>query len=154
MKKDIFLILNCRKRLLSRESLNIPLWFILLLKLKLKKSNHLFEDIGITLAGITTVPFAVQNIFRSKWMPATEEIFASLFIGNNFSRIDVYKKENLVMTRGIKTGSTSTMVEAIVSRVLEKTGNVRLSHDEAKEILASLASDPEKIREKKTVLRF
>ena len=69
----------------------------------------IFDDMGINLAGITIVPFAMQNIFRSKWMPATEEIFASLFIGNNFSRIDVYNKENLVMTRGIKTGSSNSM---------------------------------------------
>ena len=87
---------------------------------------------GITLAGVTTVPFSVQNIFRSKWMPATEEIFASLFIGNNFSRIDVYNKENLVMTRGIKTFSGNSMIEAIVASVFEKTGNIRLKYDEAK----------------------
>ena len=78
-------------------------------KAEIEKVKTLFSDMGITLAGITTVPFAVQNIFRSKWMPASEEIFASLFIGNNFSRIDVYNKENLVMTRGIKTGSSNSM---------------------------------------------
>ena len=89
----------------------------------IKKIRTLFSDIGITLAGITTVPFAIQNIFRSKWMSATEGIFANLYIGNDFSRIDVYKKENLVMSRGFKTGSSNSMLEAIADAYLEKTGN-------------------------------
>lgn len=117
-------------------------------KTEIEKIKSLFFDMGITLSGITTFPFAIQNIFRSKWMPATEEIFASLFIGNNFSRIDVYNKDNLVMTRGVKTGSGNSMVEAIVTSVLDKTGNVRLTQDEAKKILLSLSSDSEKLSNK------
>lgn len=103
------------------------------------------EDIGINLAGITIVPFAMQNIFRSKWIPSSEETFASLFIGEKYSRIDVYNKENLVMTRGIKTGSTSSMAEAIVSCVREKTGLSKIDQHEAKNILCSMSSEPEKL---------
>ena len=71
-------------------------------KTSIEEVKTLFSNMGITLAGITTSPFAIQNIFRSKWMSASEEIFASLFIGKDYSRIDVYKKENLVMSRGFK----------------------------------------------------
>ncbi|PKN53129.1 MAG: hypothetical protein CVU55_02650 [Deltaproteobacteria bacterium HGW-Deltaproteobacteria-13] len=117
-------------------------------KAEIEKIKALFSDMGITLAGITTFPFAIQNVFRSKWMPVTEEIFASLFIGSNFSRIDVYHKDNLVMTRGIKTGSGNSMAEAIVTSVLEKTGKVRLKQDEAKKILFSLGSDSQKLSDK------
>jgi hypothetical protein len=116
-------------------------------KAEIEKINILFSDMGIPLAGITTVPFAIQNIFRSKWIPVTEEIFASLFIGKDFSRIDVYKKENLVMSRGIKTGSSNSMLEAITDSVLEKTGNLKLKNDEAKKILLSLSPDSEKLRD-------
>ena len=116
-------------------------------KTSIEEIKTLFSDMGITLAGITTVPFAIQNIFRSKWIPATEEIFASLFIGNNFSRIDLYKKENLVMSRGFKTGSSKSMLEAITASVLEKTGNLKLKNDEAKKILLSLSPDSEKLRD-------
>jgi hypothetical protein len=114
-------------------------------KTSIEEIKTLFSDIGITLAGITTVPFAVQNIFRSKWMPTGEGIFASLFIGSNFSRIDFYKKENLIMSRGIKTGSINSMLEAITSSVFEKTGNLILKNDEAKKILLSLNPDSEKL---------
>jgi len=123
-------------------------------KAEVERIKAFFSDVGITLAGITIIPFAIQNIFRSKWMPVTEDVFASLFIGNNFSRIDVYKRENLVMTRGIKTGSISSMAEAIVSSVQEKTGHVRLTHDEAKEILASLVYDSKKNKDVKAPLEL
>jgi Tfp pilus assembly PilM family ATPase len=115
-------------------------------KTSIEERKTLFSEIGITLAGITTVPFAIQNIFRSKWMPTSEGIFASLFIGSNFSRIDFYKKENLVMSRGIKTGSINSMLEAITASVLEKTGNLKLKNDEAKKILLSLGPDSEKLK--------
>jgi Tfp pilus assembly PilM family ATPase len=115
-------------------------------KAEIEKIKTLFSDIGITLTGITIVPFAIQNIFRSKWVPATKEVFVSLFIGTDFSRIDVYNKENLVMTRSIKTGNSS-MVEAIVESVLEKTGNVRLKNEEANKVLYSLSPDSEKLRD-------
>ncbi|HEX7415873.1 MAG TPA: pilus assembly protein PilM [Smithellaceae bacterium] len=115
-------------------------------KVEIEKVKTLFSDMGITLAGISIAPFAIQNIFRSKWMSADEETFASLFIGNDFSRIDIYRKENLVMTRGIKTG-TNSMMDAITDSVLEKTGNLKLEKDEVKKILFSLGPDSEKLRD-------
>ena len=136
-----------RKEIVEQGSSKYSVMVYTTSKAEIEKIKSLFSDMGITLAGVTTVPFSVQNIFRSKWMPATEEIFASLFIGNNFSRIDVYNKENLVMTRGIKTGSGNSMIEAIVASVFEKTGNIRLKYDEAKKILFSLAPDSEKLKD-------
>jgi hypothetical protein len=115
-------------------------------KAEVERIKSLADDIGITLAGITIVPFAMQNIFRSKWIRSNEEIFASLFIGDKYSRIDVYNKENLVMTRGIKTGSSSSMADAIVSRMREKTGVLKLDQSEAKKILGSIGSDSERLR--------
>jgi len=116
-------------------------------KAEIERIRTLFSDMEIALAGITTAPFAIQNIFRSKWMPVTEEVFASLYIGSNFSRIDVYNRDNLVMTRGIKTGSGNSMMEAIISSVYEKTGNLKLKHDEARKILLSLSPDSEKLKD-------
>lgn len=115
-------------------------------KAEIERIRTLFSDIEIPLDGITTAPFAIQNIFRSKWLPSSEEVFASLFIGSNYSRIDVYNKDSLVMTRGIKTGSSNSMIEAIIASVLERTGRLRLKHEEAQKILFSLSPDTEKLK--------
>jgi len=120
--------------------------FYTALKTEVEKIKSYFSEMGITLAGVTIVPFAIQNIFRSKWIVSGDEIFSILFIGENYSRIDVYNKENLIMTRGIKTGSGSSMVEAIISSVLEKTGTLRLDYEEAKKILLSIGSESEKLQ--------
>lgn len=113
-------------------------------KVEIERAKTLFSNIGVPLTGITIAPFAIQNIFRSKWMPPSEGTFASLFIGSDFCRIDIYSKDNLVMTRGIKTG-TNSMMEAIADSVLEKTPHLKLEKGETKKILFSLSPDSEKL---------
>jgi Tfp pilus assembly PilM family ATPase len=121
-------------------------------KVEVDKVKIFFTEMGITLAGITIVPFAIQNMFRTKWMKVSEETFASLFIGNDFSRIDIYNKENLVMTRGIKTG-ISSMTEEIAEAIVEKTGNANVDKEDARKILFSLV-DPDTVKLKRTDIGF
>lgn len=109
---------------------------------EIEKTKALFSNIGISLNGITIAPFAVQNIYRMKWLPV-EGTTATLFIGNEFSRINIYNKDNLVMTRRIKTG-ISSMMEAITDLFLSKKGSLTLGKEDAKKILFSLGSDSEK----------
>jgi Tfp pilus assembly PilM family ATPase len=113
---------------------------------EVEKVRTLFSNIGITLAGITITPFAIQNIIRKGWMPSGEGAMATLFIGNDFSRIDIFNRENLVMTRGIKTGITS-MMEAIAETLSESNRGLRLGKEEAKKILFSINTDSEKLHE-------
>ncbi|MGV8059422.1 MAG: pilus assembly protein PilM [Smithellaceae bacterium] len=113
-------------------------------KAEIEKCKALFSNIGISLAGITIAPFAIQNIFRTKWLLAGEGTTATLFIGHEFSRISIYDKDNLLMTRGIKTGASS-MMEAIAESFLEKKGALRLEKEDVKKILFSLGSDSEKL---------
>ena len=115
-------------------------------KAEIEKSKALFSNIGISLSGITIAPFAIQNIFRTKWLLAGGGIAATLFIGNEFSQINIYSKDNLVMTRGINTGASS-MMEAITESFLEKKGALILEKGAAKKILLSLGSDSEKLRQ-------
>jgi Tfp pilus assembly PilM family ATPase len=113
-------------------------------KAEIEEVKNLFSSIGVTLAGVTIAPFAIQNIFRTHWVQSGESTSASLFIGNEYSHIDIYSRDNLVITRGIKTG-TSSMIEAISESILEKTGNIRLTKEEAQKILYSLSPDSEKL---------
>jgi len=109
----------------------------------------LFNQIGLPLTGISITPFAVQNIFKTGWIaPAVEGTVASLFIGNNFCRIDIYTQENLIMTRGIKAG-VSSMVESLTERLMEtrressaKDRKLSLiTVEQARKVLFSLSPD-------------
>lgn len=71
-----------------------------------------FQTIGYPLQGITIVPFAIQNLFRYRIITYYEEDTCCLFIGRDWSRIAIFNKQNLVLSRGIKAGMHS-MVEAI-----------------------------------------
>ena len=110
---------------------------------EVKKVRELFLSIGVHLAGITIAPFAIQNIFRTKWMTIRENTFASLYIGNDFSRIDIFNKNNLVMTRGIKTG-ISSMMEAVDESISEIPSGRKIDKKRVEKILNDLSLDPGK----------
>ncbi len=112
---------------------------------EVERIKALFSSAGINLTGITAAPFAIQNIFRTKWIHAGESTFASLFIGNDFSRIDVYKNQNLVMTRGIKTG-ISSMMDVIDESISETSPEDRPRKEEIKKLLNNLLYHPEKTK--------
>jgi len=81
-------------------------------KREVEEVETLFNDIGFPLTGLTAAPLALQNLFRADWMPLPDRT-ATLYIGDDSSRIDVFSAGNLVMTRDIRAG-TNSMAEALL----------------------------------------
>ncbi|MFC1859172.1 hypothetical protein ACFL9U_14275, partial [Thermodesulfobacteriota bacterium] len=71
-----------------------------------------FSKSGYPLAGITIIPFVLQNLWRSDWIESEGKNTCSLYIGRDWSRIDIFSNKNLVVSRGIKAGMMS-MIESI-----------------------------------------
>jgi type IV pilus assembly protein PilM len=133
-----------------------PKWLVtvyMLPKQDVEKLRRIFSQAGLHLSGMTTTPFALQNIFQTGLVPTPDETFASLFIGNNFSRIDIYKNAKLVLTRGIKAGAGS-MVESLMEEFNEKksgppdsTGKAGLiDAEQARKVLFSISPDSEPLK--------
>jgi len=110
---------------------------------EVEKTKAMFSSMGINLSGITIAPFAFQNIFRTKWINVTETTFASLFIGNDFSRIDIFSKNNLVMTRAIKTG-ISSLEEALNEALAGILPKREVDNERIQKILADISADADK----------
>ncbi len=89
------------------------------LRSEVEEIKRFFSQCGWPLAGVTIIPFAIQNLLRTKWLKADADTIASLFVGNDFSRIDIYSRGNLVLTRGIKAG-TRSLVESFIEGYNEK----------------------------------
>ena len=79
---------------------------------EVEEMETFFNDIGFSLTGLTAAPFALQNLFRADWIPHPDQM-ATLYMGDDSSRIDVFSKGNLVMTRGIRAGINS-MADALL----------------------------------------
>lgn len=81
-----------------------------------KEVKELFSRSGLTLAGITAGAFAVQNLFRTNWVP-TDGIstYANLYLSDAYSRIAIFFEGNLMLTREIKTGVDSLIISLIES---------------------------------------
>lgn len=83
------------------------------LRREVEDAKRLFSQAGWPLTGVTIIPFAIQNLLRTEWLKPEVDTVATLFVGNDYSRIDIYARGNLVMTRGIKTG-TGSLVESFI----------------------------------------
>ena len=137
--KDSFLDYEVRGQISDsgNEKLDVMCYFSPLATIEV--TRKLFSKIGVPLAGVSVVPFAVQNIFLNNVMPLPDKQTACLFIGYNYSRIDLYTDRKLTMTRDIKTGINS-IIETLMEELNSLTGDGgERTRDEAKQILFSFA---------------
>ncbi len=103
------------KRSAEDSANKIPVTACLVAKAKVKEVQKLFVKCGFPLVGISIEPLAVQNLLRCDWLP-DDAITCNLHIGDEKSRIDLYRHGSLVLTREINTGVDS-MIEALVDRM-------------------------------------
>lgn len=83
---------------------------------EIKDLKDLFSKAGFPLTGISIVPFAFQSLLRTGRIKTAESHISSLYIGRNWSRIDIFSEGSLVLSRGIKAG-VKTMLEALRTEI-------------------------------------
>ncbi|MGD9302140.1 MAG: pilus assembly protein PilM [Desulfobacterales bacterium] len=83
---------------------------------EIKELKDQFSKAGYPLKGISIVPFAFQAILRSGRIDVEETNVSSLYIGRDWSRIDIFSEGNLTLSRGIKAG-VKTMIEALRTEI-------------------------------------
>ncbi len=71
-----------------------------------------FTRAGYTLDGVSTYPFLMQNLLRTRWKILSQGHLCALYIGRNWSRIDIFNNGTLMLSRGIRAGMSS-MIEEI-----------------------------------------
>lgn len=83
---------------------------------ELNDIKSVFQNAGHPLTGITVTSFAFQNLFHTGFSGEGSQNIATLFIGADWSRIDIFSNGNLILSRDIKTG-TRSMDEVFVEQV-------------------------------------
>jgi len=114
-------------------------------KSEIREIEDLFSGIGFPLTGITATPFALQNLFKANLVTPDSQTFAMLYIGSDSSRIDIFSKESLVMTRAIKAGVNS-MAESLMEEYAAVSGeesgsgqaSIPMSLADAKSLISGL----------------
>ncbi|HPQ42868.1 MAG TPA: pilus assembly protein PilM [Syntrophales bacterium] len=110
-------------------------------KREVEEMENLFNSIGFPLTGLTVAPFALQNLFRTDWMPFPGQTVAALYIGDSSSRIDIFSGGNLEMTRGIRAGINS-MAESLMEEYAASGRTSEPIHvEDARDLLFGLSSD-------------
>jgi type IV pilus assembly protein PilM len=106
--------------------------------------QSLFIRAGFPLTGISIVPFASQTLLRFGRVQTHGVAVSSLYIGRDWSRIDIFADANLALSRGIKAG-IRTMVEALQHEIEQNWFELTLAK--------SPTSDQNRIRAIKTRLK-
>ena len=83
---------------------------------EIQELKDTFSKAGYPLKGISIVPFAFQSILRAGLIETDEPNVSSLYIGRDWSRIDIFSEGNLMLSRGIKAG-VKTMIEALRTEI-------------------------------------
>jgi Tfp pilus assembly PilM family ATPase len=92
--------------------------------IEVQSLRRLFVRSGFVMEGISIVPFAVQNFYRTGWTDIGEQNVCNLFIGRDWSRITIYSNNNLVLAREIKAG-----IRGIIESVRESVAEPGLESD-------------------------
>jgi len=82
-------------------------------KNEINNARELFNKAGWPLKGISIVPFAIQNLLKAGWIRSSGKNVCTVFIGRDWSRIAIFSKNILILSRDIKAGARS-MVQAIL----------------------------------------
>ena len=106
--------------------------------------RDLFVRAGFPLTGISIIPFAFQTLLRSGRVKTHGAAVSSLYIGRDWSRIDIFADDDLVLSRGIKAG-IRTMAEALQREIEQNWFELSLAK--------SPTSDQNRIRAIKMRLR-
>jgi type IV pilus assembly protein PilM len=112
---------------------------------EIRDLKDIFSRAGFPLTGISIIPFAFQSFLRAGTIETGGKHVSSLYIGRDWSRIDIFSGGNLMLSRGIKAG-VKTMIEALRAEI---EGNLfELS------IAKSPTKDTARIRAIKKQLKF
>lgn len=120
-------------------------------KQRLEEIKKVFQQIGFPLTGISTPPFAIQNLFRTEWTQIFDNTIAVLHIGYNWSAIDIFSRGSLVLTRSIKSGINS-IAETFREKIEEIKTNIGadtkelIDMEQARNILFSFDSNPDVLK--------
>ena len=108
-------------------------------KNEVNELKRLFSKIGYPLTGISIVPFALQNLFRTRWIEIDGKNICTLFIGRDWSRIAIFSGGNLVLSRDVKAGILS-MTEAIREKIDDDFAKLPLESTDVKDADRAMTS--------------
>lgn len=108
--------------------------------------TRLYNQAGVKLTGITISPIAIQTLFRTGWVQSPEITRAHLYVGRNWSRIEIFIGNDLVLSRGIKAGSNS-MIEALMDSYNLQVGHQPTPAKADSEPVISLSLDDDALAE-------
>lgn len=127
-EREFILDFEVQEEVVEKGQPKLSIMVYLTPRKQVEQLKSLFSKAGVKLAGATISPIAIQTLFRSRWVDSGARTYSHLYVGRNWSRIDIFKDNHIVLSRGIKAG-TNSMVEALMENYssLGGTGEATIS---------------------------
>ncbi|TVM17285.1 hypothetical protein DPQ33_08855 [Oceanidesulfovibrio indonesiensis] len=127
-EREFILDFEVQEEVMEKGQPKLSIMVYLTPRKQVEQLKTLFSKAGVKLAGATISPIAIQTLFRSRWVESGARTYSHLYVGRNWSRIDIFKDNHIVLSRGIKAG-TNSMVEALMENYssLGGTGEATIS---------------------------
>ena len=87
-------------------------------KQEVRQLENLFSGIDFPLTGVSIYSFALQNLLKTGMLSNAEGTLGCLYLGGDWSRVDIFSAGNLTLTRGIKAGMNS-LIDALLEGLNE-----------------------------------
>lgn len=145
--KEIILDFKVQGQLSEKGVQKISIMVYTAPKKEVEDLKVLFSESGFPLTGISTPSFAIQNLLKTKWVSPSDETIANLYIGSDLSRIDIFFKGYLILSRGIRTGTDSMIdsltevEESLMMKIGEPEESAKMDKTQATQALQSLQND-------------
>jgi len=78
---------------------------------RIQSLKKMFDRAGYPLTGITAIPFALQNYFRTRLVQPNAPYFAVTHISQETSDIYCFSKTGLILARSLRTGALNLIEE-------------------------------------------
>lgn len=101
---------------------------------------RVFAEAGLTLAGITAIPGALQNVLRASSAYLTEDLTATIHVDASFSCITITAGRRILFSRTIKSGANS-MAEALMEHWAGRPGSGPMDLQAARCLMSSRLLD-------------
>ncbi len=137
-EKDYIFDYDVSGEVIEQGKKKLSVMFYTAKRKEVESISSVFRRCGYPLYGITIAPFAIQNFFKTGWYSTEGQNIANIFVGNEYSRIDIFKDSRLVLTRDIKTG-VSSIIEILVDHI--KSGMTEDDHTVTNRLVRDILSN-------------
>ena len=98
-----------------------------------RETEYILKKAGLKLAGITVMPYALQELYRQQISQPEEKITSIIYLGKRSTNISIFRRGVFEFNRELAIGG-ETITQAMTGLLVSPEGRVEVTAEEAERI--------------------